>query len=91
LRGLKQKWEVVLLYLEEISLIFGETLVVRDNNDNSLSFHSFPHERGYFWSPKDVKEFIKSIGWYDLETLRHGETVSECVSRMPPRFPGDHR
>ena len=69
----------------------GETLVVRDNNDNSLSFHSFPHERGYFWSPKDVKELINSIGWYDLETLRHGETASECVSRMPPRFRSDHR
>ena len=69
----------------------GETLVVRDNNDNSLSFHSFPHEQGYFWSPKDVKELIKSTGWYDLETLSHGETVSECVSRMPPRFRSDHR
>jgi hypothetical protein len=69
----------------------GKTLVVRDNNDNSVSTHTFPHELGYFWSPKDVKEMIESIGWYDLETLRDEEALRECVERMPPRFPNDYR
>lgn len=67
-----------------------KTLVVRDNYENSFLYFSFEPAVGYFWSTKDIKGFIEAIGWYDLETLRFGETVSECVSRMPPRFQKNH-
>ena len=86
LRGNSKLDRVINLHIKR-----NETLVVRDNFENSFSWFSFEPAVGYFWSTKDIKGFIEAIGWYDLETLRSGETISECMSRMPPRFPKNHR
>jgi hypothetical protein len=79
-----------------------KSFVVRDNYGRWLHYQSLdpidPHypddfHRTVVWDAGDlpdtsegVRDTIKSMGWFDIETVRYGESWNDCQRRLPNRW-----
>lgn len=78
-------------YLYEQTFDPDDPLYTHNRWQRSLVF-SFPcesHHTKPIYRPdtsKEIRDLIEEMGWFDIETVRYGESWQQCIKRLPKRW-----